>query len=72
MTLKDAETDKKYKIKQIAGDLFLHRRLLDMGFTPNTDVFLMTKAPLKDTFLVGIRGIFIALREDAAKLIQLI
>ena len=38
-------------IKKVEGEGRLRRRLLDMGVTPNTTVYLRKKAPLGDVLI---------------------
>lgn len=71
MTLNDARIGKVYKIVQTHGEGNQKRRLLDMGFTPETEVFLAHTAPFGGTVLVSLRGFMVALREDASALIEI-
>ncbi len=66
MTLLDAVTNKAYKIIGIKGQDSARRRLLDMGFTPDSFVYVAGSAPMGGAILVALRGAMIALREDAA------
>lgn len=70
MTLNDALSFKTYKIKAVGGVYDERRRLLDIGFTPGSSVSLLTRAPLGDTVLVVLRNFTVALRNDAAELIE--
>jgi len=71
LTLFDGEVGKNYLIKSVLGDDQRKRRLLDMGFTPKSQIRIIAVAPLKKTVLVNLRGILVALRNDATKLIEL-
>ncbi len=71
MTLNDAQAQKTYTISDICGNGNERRRLLDMGFTPETKVDVLTRAPLGGTVLVSLRNFTVALREDAAALVVL-
>lgn len=71
MTLNRATPKKNYKITQIKGGMRLHRRLLDMGMTPGTRLFVAARAPGGGAVLVSLRGIFIALRDSAAEVVLL-
>ncbi len=70
MTLMQAQINTKYEITRISGNGNARRRLLDMGFTPKTEIFVSGVAPFGGTVLVSLRESFIALREDAASLIE--
>ena len=58
-------------IKRVEGEGRLRRRLLDMGVTPNTMVYLRKKAPLGDPFEITIRGYELTLRKSEAELVVL-
>ena len=70
-TLLDAEEGRVYTVVGIAGGGRAARRLLDMGFTPNCELYVARTAPFGGTVLVSLRGFFVALRRDAAKLIEI-
>ncbi|MFR1566401.1 MAG: FeoA family protein [Christensenellales bacterium] len=71
MTLMDARTDRVYKVIEVGGSGNERRRLLDMGFTPDCKIYVAHTAPFGGTILVGLRGFLVALREDAASLIEI-
>lgn len=58
-------------IKRVEGEGRLRRRLLDMGVTPNTMVYLRKKAPLGDPLEITIRGYELTLRKSEAELVVL-
>ena len=58
-------------IKKVEGEGRLRRRLLDMGVTPNTTVYLRKKAPFGDPIEITIRGYELTLRNTEAQLIIL-
>ena len=59
------------RIKIVNGEGRLRRRLLDMGVTPGTMVYLRKKAPLGDPIEIPIRGYELTLRKSEAELIVL-
>lgn len=71
MTLNDAFESQTYKVVGVGGFGNERRRLLDMGFAPGTNVEVIAHAPFKGTVLVALRDFKVALREDAAMLIEL-
>ncbi len=71
MTLINAGINKVYRVVSVGGSGNAQRRLLDMGFTPGCSVFVASVAPFGGTILVGLRGYMVALREDAASLIEI-
>ena len=58
-------------IKKVEGEGRLRRRLLDMGVTPNTTVYLRKKAPFGDPIEITMRGYELTLRTSEAQLIVL-
>ncbi|MCI8413894.1 MAG: ferrous iron transport protein A [Clostridia bacterium] len=71
MTLTHAKANTVYNVLAVAGAGNTRRRLLDMGFTPACKLFVAATAPTGGTVLVRLRGFSVALREDAASLIEL-
>lgn len=71
MTLMQAQVNKVYKVTEVVGDGNARRRLLDMGFTPECKLYVASVAPFGGTVLVGLRGFMVALREDAASMIEI-
>ena len=70
MRLFEAKVNKVYKVVDVTGEGNARRRLLDMGFTPECKLFVVGIAPFGGTILVALRGFTVALREDAADLIE--
>ena len=58
-------------IKKVKGEGRLRRRLLDMGVTPGTKVYLRKKAPLGDPLEITIRGYELTLHKTEARLVVL-
>ena len=58
-------------ITKVEGEGSLRRRLLDMGVTPKTSVYLRKKAPLGDPLEITIRGYELTLRKTEARLVVL-
>lgn len=70
MTISEAKINTKYLVVDVIGSLKEKRRLLDMGFAPNSEIYVAKIAPFGGTILVVIRQFMVALRLDAASLIQ--
>lgn len=69
MTLRDVEPGQSGIVESIAGQGPLRRRLIDMGVTPGTRVFVTSVAPLGDPVKIVLRGYELSLRkDDAAKI----
>ena len=59
------------KIKLVAGEGKIRRRLFDMGVTPGAEVLLRKKAPLGDPIEVTIRGYELTLRKSEAACVKM-
>ena len=70
MILTCAEPNTLYEISSVTGEGNARRRLLDMGFTPGSEIYVAGVAPFGGTVLVSLRGYSVALRESAADLIN--
>lgn len=53
------------KVLKIETNLHLKRRLLELGFISGTTVKIEDISPLKNSYLLQIRGYLIALRKNA-------
>lgn len=52
------------KIKRIESEGIIRRRMLDLGFIPNTKVKSLFKSPSSDPIAYEVRGTVIALRSE--------
>ena len=67
MNLKHAEVGKYYRIVKILGKGPVKRRIMDMGITKKTEVYVRKIAPLGDPIQVNLRGYELTLRKEDAK-----
>ena len=67
MNLKHAEVGKYYRIVKILGKGPVKRRIMDMGLTKKTEVYVRKIAPLGDPIQVNLRGYELTLRKEDAK-----
>jgi ferrous iron transport protein A len=58
-------------ITSIKGEGRVRRRMLDMGLTTGTEVYLRKVAPLGDPIEVTLRGYELSLRKSEAETIEL-
>ena len=72
MTLDEIKVGAQCTIKLVNGEGRVRRRLFDMGVTPGIGVYVRKKAPLGDPIEITIRGYELTLRQDEAKLIEVI
>lgn len=70
MTLKDAKVGKTYKVVRINGHGPLKRRIMDMGITRGTSIFVRKVAPLGDPVQFNIRNYELSLRREDSSLIE--
>ena len=56
-------------VKRVEGEGKYRRRLLDMGITPGTSIYVRKVAPLGDPTEITIRGYELSLRKEEGKLI---
>ena len=69
MTLDQLKPGESGIILKVHGEGALRRRLLDMGLTPKTHVYVHKIAPMGDPMELQLRGYTLTLRlEDAAKI----
>lgn len=57
-------------IIKVGGEGALRRRLLDMGLTPKTSVFVNKVAPMGDPMELSLRGYVLTIRLDDASKIE--
>ena len=64
--LRELKPGEKGKIVRIGGGGGVHRRILDMGVVPQTEVEMERVAPLGDPIEVKIKGYHLSLRKEEA------
>ena len=69
-TLNNVRVGKTATIKKINGAGEVKRRIMDMGLTKGTDVFVRKVAPLGDPIELTIRGYELSVRKADAALID--
>ena len=70
MTLKEAVIGTTVKVKKIHGEGSIKRRIMDMGITKNTEIFIRKVAPLGDPIELTLRGYELSLRKADAEMIE--
>ncbi len=70
MTLKDAKIGQRVKVLKLNGEGALKRRIMDMGITKNTEIYVRKVAPLGDPFELTVRGYELTLRKADAEMIE--
>lgn len=70
-TLRDAKIGETVKIARLNGAGVLKRRLMDMGLTGGTEVYVRKVAPLGDPVEITVRGYELSLRKEDAEGVEL-
>ena len=68
-TLKDAKVGETVRVKKLYGEGPVKRRIMDMGITKGTSIFVRKVAPLGDPLEVTVRGYELSLRKSEAECI---
>ena len=55
-TLKDIATGQTVKVSRLGGEGAVRRRIMDMGITKGTEIYVRKVAPLGDPIEVTVRG----------------
>ena len=66
-TLKDVKIGKTAIVTKLNGMGALRRRIMDMGITKGTSIYLRKVAPLGDPIEVTVRGYELSLRKEDAE-----
>lgn len=70
-TLRDAKIGSTVTVVKIHGEGAVKRRIMDMGITKNTSVYIRKVAPLGDPVEVTVRGYELSLRKADAEMIEI-
>ena len=69
-TLKDIPVRETVSVKKLHGEGAVRRRIMDMGITKGTQVYVRKVAPLGDPIEVNVRGYELSLRKADAQMIE--
>ena len=67
--LKEVKCGQTVKVKKIEGAGAVRRRIMDMGITKGSEIYVRKVAPLGDPIEVNIRGYELTLRKYDAEII---
>lgn len=70
MTLRNVGVGQTVTVSKITGVGAIKRRIMDMGLTKGTSVYVCKVAPLGDPIEVTVRGYELSLRKADAELIE--
>ena len=69
-TLRDAQVGSTVKVVRLHGEGAVKRRIMDMGITRGTEVYVRKLAPLGDPVEVNVRGYELSIRKADAEMIE--
>ena len=72
MTLKEAKVGSTIKVGKINGSGAIKRRIMDMGLTKGTEIYVRKVAPLGDPVEITVRGYELSLRKADAEMIEVV
>ena len=70
MTLGDAKVGSTVVVTKIAGDSAYKRRIMDMGITKGSELYIRKVAPLGDPVEITVRGYELSVRKNDAQCVQ--
>lgn len=69
-TLKDVKCGQTAVVSRLHGSGAVKRRIMDMGITRGTEIFVRKVAPLGDPIELNVRGYELSLRKEDASMIE--
>ena len=69
-TLKDVRVGESATVTRLTGTGALKRRIMDMGLTKGTGVYVRKVAPLGDPSEITVRGYELSIRKDEAASVE--
>ncbi|MCR5591614.1 MAG: ferrous iron transport protein A [Lachnospiraceae bacterium] len=69
-TLRDLKIGETATVVKLHGEGAVKRRIMDMGITKNTEVFVRKVAPLGDPIEVNVRNYELSIRKADAEMIE--
>lgn len=70
-TLRSARIGETVTVKKLNGEGAVKRRIMDMGITKGTEVYIRKVAPLGDPIEVTVRGYELSLRKQDAEMVEI-
>lgn len=70
-TLKDLKVGERSKVVRLHGEGAVKRRIMDMGITKGTEIFVRKLAPLGDPMELTVRGYELSIRKADAEIIEM-
>ena len=69
-TLRQAKIGDTVRVKKLHGEGGVKRRIMDMGITKGTEVYIRKAAPLGDPIEITVRGYELSIRKADAEMIE--
>lgn len=69
-TLKQTKIGETVKVVKLHGEGAVKRRIMDMGLTKGTEVYVRKVAPLGDPIEVTVRGYELSIRKADAEMVE--
>jgi len=69
-TLRDVKIGETCTVRKIHGEGALRRRIMDMGITKGSEIYVRKVAPLGDPVEITVRGYELSIRKNDAELIE--
>ena len=69
-TLRDTAVGETVKVVRLHGEGAVKRRIMDMGITKGTEVYVRKVAPLGDPVELKVRGYELSLRKADAEMVE--
>ena len=70
-TLRDVPVGQSATVRRLVGEGAIKRRIMDMGITKGTEVFVRKVAPLGDPLETTVRGYELSIRRADAEMIEI-
>ena len=70
MTLKEVKKGQTVTVLKLNGEGAVKRRIMDMGITKGTEIFVRKVAPLGDPVEVTVRGYELSVRKADAEMVE--
>ncbi len=70
-TLRDVKIGETVRVARINGEGAVKRRIMDMGLTKGTEVYVRKVAPLGDPVELTVRGYELSIRKADAEMIEI-
>lgn len=69
-TLRQAKVGQTVTVVKLHGEGAVKRRIMDMGITKGTDIYIRKVAPLGDPVEVTVRGYELSLRKEDCEMVE--